>query len=161
MVVIRLARGGAKKRPFYNMVVAYALSRRDCRFLEPPWKLLLSNKGILPILWELYPDHPSLLPAFRDAAPLGSNYVRKPVHSREGANIAIIENGAPVVSESGPYGDTGSICQAIARTQPVDGNWPVLGLWIVDGQPAGMGIREDASRITGNLSRFVPHWFEG
>ena len=34
MVVIRLARGGAKKRPFYNMVVADARSRRDGRFIE-------------------------------------------------------------------------------------------------------------------------------
>lgn len=34
MVVIRLARGGAKKRPFYNMVVADSRTRRDGRFIE-------------------------------------------------------------------------------------------------------------------------------
>ena len=34
MVVIRLARGGAKKRPFYNIVVADARERRDGRYLE-------------------------------------------------------------------------------------------------------------------------------
>lgn len=34
MVVIRLARGGAKKRPFYNIVVADSASRRDGRFIE-------------------------------------------------------------------------------------------------------------------------------
>ena len=34
MVVIRLARGGAKKRPFYNIVVADSRSRRDGRFIE-------------------------------------------------------------------------------------------------------------------------------
>jgi small subunit ribosomal protein S16 len=34
MVVIRLARGGAKKRPFYNIVVAESRSRRDGRFIE-------------------------------------------------------------------------------------------------------------------------------
>ena len=34
MVVIRLARGGAKKRPFYNMVVADSRTRRDGRFVE-------------------------------------------------------------------------------------------------------------------------------
>jgi glutathionylspermidine synthase len=130
-----------------------------CRFLEPPWKLLLSNKGILPILWELFPDHPSLLPAFREPGPLGNSYVKKPVHSREGANITIVENGVPTITEPGPYGDTGYIYHAIARALPHDGNWPALGLWIVDGEPAGMGIREDTSRITGNLSRFVPHWF--
>ena len=34
MVVIRLARGGAKKRPFYNIVVANSQNRRDGRFIE-------------------------------------------------------------------------------------------------------------------------------
>jgi small subunit ribosomal protein S16 len=34
MVVIRLARGGAKKRPFYSLVVADSRSRRDGRFIE-------------------------------------------------------------------------------------------------------------------------------
>lgn len=34
MVVIRLARGGAKKRPFYNMVVADSREARDGRFIE-------------------------------------------------------------------------------------------------------------------------------
>ena len=34
MVVIRLARGGAKKRPFYNVVVAESRNRRDGRFIE-------------------------------------------------------------------------------------------------------------------------------
>ena len=35
MVVIRLARGGAKKRPFYNIVVADSRERRDGRFINP------------------------------------------------------------------------------------------------------------------------------
>ena len=34
MVVIRLARGGAKKRPFFNVVVADSRARRDGRFIE-------------------------------------------------------------------------------------------------------------------------------
>ena len=34
MVIIRLARGGAKKRPFYNIVVADSRNRRDGRFIE-------------------------------------------------------------------------------------------------------------------------------
>ena len=34
MVTIRLARGGSKKRPFYNIVVADSRNRRDGRFIE-------------------------------------------------------------------------------------------------------------------------------
>ena len=37
MVGIRLARGGAKKRPFYNVVVADSRNRRDGRFIERVW----------------------------------------------------------------------------------------------------------------------------
>ncbi|MGI4831146.1 MAG: glutathionylspermidine synthase family protein [Janthinobacterium lividum] len=37
--------------------------------------------------------------------------------------------------------------------------WPVLGLWMIDQECCGMGIREDAGPITGNLSSFVPHLF--
>ncbi|HEX4475477.1 MAG TPA: glutathionylspermidine synthase family protein, partial [Polyangiaceae bacterium] len=33
----------------------------ELRWIEPAWKMLLSTKGILPILWELFPDHPNLL----------------------------------------------------------------------------------------------------
>ena len=34
MVVIRLARGGAKKRPFFNIIVTDSHNRRDGRFIE-------------------------------------------------------------------------------------------------------------------------------
>ena len=39
------------------------------------------------------------------------------------------------------------------------GHHPICGVWIVDHEPAGLGLREDTRRITGNLSRFVPHYF--
>ena len=67
------------------------------RWLEPPWKAILSNKGILPLLWAMYPRHPNLLPAYFDddpkAAELGNSFVRKPLYSREGANVAIVVGG--------------------------------------------------------------------
>jgi glutathionylspermidine synthase len=60
----------------------------DCvQFIEPAWKMLLSNKGLLPILWELFPGHPNLLPAYEEAAPLGGRYIRKPRLGREGSNV--------------------------------------------------------------------------
>jgi glutathionylspermidine synthase len=37
----------------------------------------------------------------------------------------------------------------------------VLGSWVIGGEPAGLGIREDDGLITGNFSRFVPHAIEG
>jgi len=34
---------------------------------------------------------------------------------------------------------------------------PVIGSWIIDQDPAGMGIREDSGLVTGNTSCFIPH----
>ncbi|HEV2693817.1 MAG TPA: glutathionylspermidine synthase family protein [Verrucomicrobiae bacterium] len=132
----------------------------DCiRFLEPAWKMLLSNKGLLPVLWELFPDHPNLLPAFDSAAPLGDRYIRKPILSREGSNVSWIEGGVVVEENGGKYGDEGFVFQSIADLPDFSGNHPVFGVWVVDHEAAGLGIREDTRRITGNLSRFIPHFF--
>lgn len=129
------------------------------QFIEPPWKMLLSNKALLPILWELFPDHPNLLPAFESAAPLGSRYVRKPKLSREGANVTWVENGAALETTEGEYGEEGFVYQAPAELPVFSGQRAVCGVWVVDHEPAGLGLREDTRRITGNLSRFVPHYF--
>lgn len=132
--------------------------------IEPPWKALLSNKGLLPLLWEMAPDHPNLLPAYfadaldGDAATaLGDAYVKKPLFSREGANIEIFEGGARTEAAAGPYGAEGAILQALAPLPRLDGMHPVLGVWLIASRPSGMGIREDVGRITTDDSRFTPH----
>jgi glutathionylspermidine synthase len=135
------------------------LALEPARFIEPAWKMLLSNKGLLPILWELFPGHPNLLPAYDNPEPLGNSYVRKPKLSREGANLLLMENGVVQEETPGDYGEEGHVYQALAKIPEFDGNHPVLGLWIVDHEAAGLGIREDTKRVTGNLSRFVPHLF--
>jgi glutathionylspermidine synthase len=131
------------------------------RWIEPPWKAVLSNKGILPLLWEMFPGHPNLLPAFFEddpnAAQLGSSYVRKPLYSREGANVALVRSGATLVQQEGPYGAEGFIRQALAPLPNFSDQYPVLGSWLVDHTPCGLSIREDENPITGNASRFLPH----
>ena len=135
------------------------LAGAPIQFIEPTWKMLLSNKGLLPILWELFPNHPNLLPAYDHAAPLGDRYVRKPKLSREGSNVTLVEGGVAVEETLGDYGEEGHVYQALATIPNFDGHRPVFGVWVVDHEAAGLGIREDTRRITGNLSRFVPHFF--
>ena len=135
------------------------LANDTTQFLEPVWKMLLSNKGLLPVLWELFPDHPNLLPAYDDAAPLGQSFVRKPRLSREGSNVTWVEHGAVLEETAGDYGEEGHIFQALANVPEFGGHRPIFGVWVVDHEAAGLGIREDTRRITGNLSRFVPHLF--
>jgi glutathionylspermidine synthase len=135
------------------------LPRAKLAVIEPPWKLLLSCKAILAVLWELYPDHPNLLPAYFDAAKLGERYVRKPLYSREGANIEI-HGPRGVFAQPGTYGAEGYVYQAYAPLPEFDGNYPVVGTWIVGDLPCGMGIREDVTPVTRNTSRFIPHYFD-
>jgi glutathionylspermidine synthase len=131
------------------------------RWVEPPWKAILSNKGILPLLWEMFPNHPNLLPAwFEDdpnAAKLGTSYVRKPLYSREGANVTLVSAGSTLEAQQGPYGAEGFIRQAFAPLPNFSGSYPVLGSWLVDHVACGLSIREDENPITGNTSRFLPH----
>jgi glutathionylspermidine synthase len=128
-------------------------------WMEPAWKMLWSNKGILPLLYELFPNSPYLLPAFttEEEAKRHGAYVKKPILSREGANTHIYINGRAVESTGGDYGEEGYIYQKYAPLPVFDGQHPVLGLWMVDGVPAGMGIRESPQLITSNTSKFIPH----
>ena len=128
------------------------------RWIEPIWKMLLSNKGILPILWQLYPNHDLLLEAHFDGPHNLRSYVRKPIYSREGANIAFVRDNTTVAFTGGPYNGP-QIYQALAPDAIFDQRFPVLGLWMVDQECCGMGIRESAGPITDNLSSFVPHCF--
>ncbi|KQN27980.1 hypothetical protein ASF00_08620 [Sphingomonas sp. Leaf34] len=139
------------------------LSRADVRWIEPAWKSILSNKGILPLLWERHPNHPNLLPAFFDDDPaaqiLGPKLVRKPLFSREGANVEVIGDAAHAVLDQG-YGAEGAIRQAYAPPPVFDGRHPVIGAWMVGNEAAGIGVREDDTVVTRNLARFVPHIIE-
>jgi len=128
------------------------------QFIEPAWKMLLSNKALLVVLWELFPDHPNLLPAYYDPAPLGTRYARKPKLAREGANVTLVDGGR-VEQADGPYDTHDSVFQALAPLPRFGDDHVSVGSWIVHGEPAGMGLREDESAITRNTSRFVPHYF--
>jgi glutathionylspermidine synthase len=134
-----------------------------CRFIEPAWKSILSNKGLLALLWERFPGHPNLLPAYFDGDPrasdLPSRYVRKPLYSREGANVTVVDRRwkQPIEANSGTYGEEGHVVQAFHALPTFGSCRPMCGIWIVASQAAGLGIREDMSAITTDAARFVPH----
>ncbi len=127
------------------------------RWLEPPWKMVLSNKAILTVLYELFPDSPYLLRAGFE--PVGTTYVDKPIYSREGSNIAIVQNGQTIAETGGDYADGRRVYQEFHPLPRFDGRYPVVGSWIVNGYACGIGIREDDGLITRNTSRFIPHIF--
>jgi DNA-binding transcriptional ArsR family regulator len=144
----------------FDEVFGRAPALKEARWVEPAWKMLLSNKGALALAWELAPGHPNLLPCVFDddprAAELGPNFARKPLRSREGGNVELHGDGEVIRGPDLAYGGP-RIRQALCPLPEFSGNYPVLGCWLVGEEPAGMGIREDTSPITGDRSRFVPH----
>ncbi len=129
-------------------------------WFEPPWKAILSNKGVLPLLWEAHEGHPNLLPAyFEDPrnAPLQPGWVRKPFFSREGANVTLRTETGETVTVDGPYDDGPYVRQAYHALPRFEGGYTLIGSWIIGDRAAGIGIREDNSLITKDSSRFLPH----
>ncbi len=125
---------------------------------EPIWKMMLSNKALLPLLWELYPQHPLLLPAFFDAAPLADrDYVVKPFLGREGANVAMVRSGRVIAATTGEYGDGPCVYQQRAAMLEGPGTTCVFGLWMIANRCCGLAVREQEGPITSNASRFLPH----
>lgn len=131
--------------------------KNPTRLIEPAWKMLLSNKAILPLLWEMFPGHPNLLPAFFTPHPdLQDSYVKKPIFGREGENITFQYKDESFFTR-GYYGSEGYVYQQYSPVVDYGGRRPIVGGWVVGGRAAGIGIREDISAITGNTSFFVPH----
>ena len=151
---------------------AVHLATAQCKFIEPAWKAVVSNKGLLPVLWRLFEGHPNLLPSFfadeiaagsdavtRAQDALARGTVTKPIFGREGASVAIMRGNEMIeASTEQDYADHPMIVQAYAEMPVFDGYRPIIGAWIVGKTCVGMGLREDRSRITQNLSRFKPHY---
>lgn len=141
-------------------------------FFEPAWKCILSNKGILPIMWKLAPDNPFLLEScFDDQSPAAVQlrnqaYVRKPIFGREGGSISIVlpsdRDGAPgrFYHNKSTYGSQGFVLQRYHPLCQFHDYHIVIGSWIIDDQPAGVGLRADHNPITSNQAVFVPHCIE-
>ncbi|WP_062066583.1 glutathionylspermidine synthase family protein [Cellvibrio sp. OA-2007] len=162
-------KGLFKLYPWEHMVqeeFAKAITAANTQMIEPAWKMLLSNKGILPLLWQRYPNHSNLLPAFFETAssePLAAGWVRKPLFSREGANVDLVTANGEKISAAGPYNDGRYIRQAFQALPKFRDEYrnadtyTMLGSWVVGDSAAGICIREDESLITKDTSRFLPH----
>ena len=141
---------------------AQYLESAAATWFEPPWKSILSNKGALALLWELHPQHPNLLPTFfeeksQGAAALPAGWVRKPLFSREGANVELVTLQGEHVEAPGPYGDFPYVRQAFHSLPKFADRYALIGSWVIGDQPAGIGVREDSSLITRDTARFIPH----
>jgi glutathionylspermidine synthase len=144
------------REDFFDKLVA-----QDVPVMETPWRVIAASKGILPILWELFPDHPNLLPASFHNRPEQGPRVSKPVFGREGSDVAFHDvTGAPV-AVNGDYADQKRIYQAYCPLPIFDGWHTVVGSWVIGGEPCGIGVREDRGMVTGIGAKFRPHRMVG
>lgn len=135
-----------------------ALPASGCRVIEPAWKAILSNKGVLALLWERHRGHPNLLPAsFDDGTTLPAGWVRKPLLSREGANIELRRASGERVRTDGPYGDGAFVRQQLHSLPVFEGRHALVGSWVVGDSASGIGMRDDTGTITRDSAHFVPH----
>lgn len=132
----------------------------NAQWIEPSWKMILSNKAILPVLWQLYPNHPLLLESYFDTPKSMTQYVKKPLLSREGANISFVVNNQTIFETEGDYGDEGFIYQQLANLHKESSGFSIIGSWIIGQESCGITFRESDYPITTDKSRFIPHIIE-
>ena len=129
----------------------------QAQWIEPSWKMLLSNKAILPILWELFPNHPYLLAAYFEQPSFLKHFVKKPLLSREGANIEMYYDKQMIYATDGDYGQEGYIYQELANLHREESGFSIIGSWVIGQESCGISFRESDMPITTDKSRFIPH----
>ncbi|UJR31235.1 hypothetical protein I4U23_018737 [Adineta vaga] len=122
------------------------------KVIEPLWKVIPSNKAILPVLWSMFPNHPHLLRSeWTLPDDLKQNgYVKKPIVGRCGHNVTLYgAKGDSILDETqGKFTDRDFIYQQLFSLPKYDDYYAIFGSWIIHGLFSGFGIREDKKLIT-------------
>jgi len=131
--------------------------RGRTRILNPAYSLLFQSKGLMKILYDMFPESPYLLPT--DFAPLaGVEQVRKKLFGREGANMALLgADGEILSSTDGSYAHHKDIYQESALfPRDADGQHYQAGVFHV-WEACGLGFRR-GGEILDDMSKFVGHF---
>ena len=138
------------------MILTNIIKNQKAIIFNPAYTLMFQSKGILKILWDLYPNHPLLLESsFEPLA--GQKQVKKPIFGREGGNITILdENALEIESEDGEYENHKMVYQAYTQL-PTDlkGDSYQTGVFYAY-EACGLGFRK-GGKILNNMSKFVGH----
>jgi glutathionylspermidine synthase len=138
------------------MLLTNIIKNQKAIIFNPAYTLLFQNKGLLKILWDLYPNHPLLLETSFE--PLyGQKQVKKPVFGREGGSVTILdENAQDVESVNGDYDNHKMVYQAYTElVTDTQGNSYQAGIFYAY-EACGLGFRK-GGKILDNMSKFVGH----
>ena len=127
--------------------------------LNPAYTLLFQSKGILKVLWELYPNHPLLLQTTNQPIA-GKACVEKVLFGREGANVKMISpSGFAFEQNDGEYYEQKTIFQEYTEfLQDKGGNYYQAGVFFA-GEACGLGFRK-GGKIIDNKAQFCGHVIE-
>jgi len=145
-----------REEPELLATLTSLLSDKKTVLLNPPYTILFQSKGIMKVLWDLFPGHPLLLET--DFGPLrGKKCVEKKTLSREGASITIRDKSGNKISETGgEYDIYRSVFQEFAEL-PSDGSGYLYQAGVFFSfEPCGLGFRREKGIIT-NHSQFAGH----
>lgn len=146
----------AYDEPGLANVLTQIVKNRKAIIVNPAYTLLFQSKGILKILWDLYPYHPLLLET--DHNPLlHKAYVEKVMFGREGANIKIVDDSGNILQEKqGEYGEYGKIYQEYTTfLQDASEYYYQAGVFFAY-EACGLGFRK-GGMIIENTAQFVGH----
>jgi len=135
------------------------LLRTDIKVFEPFWTLIPSNKAILPILWQIFPDHPYLLKTVFDVDDefAGQGYVVKPIAGRCGANITLFDRHDRMLGETdGRFEQQEQVYQELWKLPEIEGYRTQVCCFTVQGRYAGGCVRVDPSLIITVDSDLLP-----
>jgi glutathionylspermidine synthase len=138
------------------MLLTNIIKNQKAIIFNPPYTLLFQSKGLLKILWDLYPNHPLLLETSFE--PLNAQkQVEKPVFGREGGSVTIIdENNHMVETVEGSYENHKMVYQAYTELNiDTTGDSYQAGVFYAY-EACGLGFRK-GGKILNNMSKFVGH----
>ena len=142
--------------PDLAMQLGNIIHHQKAIIFNPAYTLMFQCKGILKILWDLYPNHPLLLESSFE--PLkDQKQIVKPVFGREGESITILdEDGSILAKKEGDYANHKMVYQAYTQL-PTDqtGASYQAGLFYVY-ESCALGFRK-GGLILDNMSKFVGH----
>ena len=146
----------ALEEPDLAMILTNIIKNQKAIIFNPPYTLLFQSKGLLKILWDLYPNHPLLLETSFE--PLQNiKQVQKPVFGREGESVRILdENTTLIEGTEGDYDNHKMVYQAYVEL-PSDSKKSSYqaGLFFAY-ESCGVGFRK-GGKILNNSSKFVGH----
>ena len=138
------------------MLLTNIIKNQKAIIFNPAYALLFQSKGLLKILWDLYPNHPLLLESSFE--PLnGQKQVEKPVFGREGGNVSILDADTATLEHiDGDYSNHKMVYQAYTEL-PTDqeGLSYQAGVFYAY-EACGLGFRK-GGKILDNMSKFVGH----